>query len=764
MRSVARAKAAARGLELDIGNVRPGWFCVRLGDTLVQLRGAPAIRVKVERVQVRLTPWLSLRGVAVEGGEISIEGAPDTVMEQLKAWRAQRKSGDGEAGDAAGSAGLPIDVEDVSLVWNDVDPKALPQRVAGLYFERSAEVLRAGFASAELQSPWGSASANDVALELAATREGAVLRLAKVARVVGRLALSAPGEAAPSLQPVPAPGSAAEPTPPAASDPGGADDPTAAKTGRRGAERSRDLADWLAPFATQSWAKRSAELDALRRVARTFLADPAQIDVESVQLEIARGSSVLNVGPAPFQLRREGQVTSASFTPPAEKDGKRLTLNGRLPLDEGPIEISLEGGPISLQTLGIREGDFGLLGVSDTQLTLATRVELSPAGAIDIAASGHVSGLALAQAALAPEPLRDVDLTWGGQIQLDLGQRKFTIKNGELGLERVVVQLSGSVEAAGDDLQVGLRVDVPNTACQDLLLAAPPALLPQLQELKLGGTFALHSRVWLDSSDPKKTEVEWALENRCKVLETPEAVDPKRFRQPFQHFVTEADGRATELTTGPTTEHWVALSDITPNMETALIVCEDSRFFSHDGFDNKAIRDSILHNLRAGRFVRGASTLTMQLAKNLYLGREKTLSRKLQEAAFTLMLEERLSKEDILELYLNVVEFGPGIYGIRNAASHYFNSHPGELSLGQALYLGSVLPSPKANHFQEDGALRTRWAEHLQYLMRIARKINRISDDELEAGLGEHIVFGQAHPNSNSDFLFGTPLYELNDG
>jgi membrane peptidoglycan carboxypeptidase len=127
-------------------------------------------------------------------------------------------------------------------------------------------------------------------------------------------------------------------------------------------------------------------------------------------------------------------------------------------------------------------------------------------------------------------------------------------------------------------------------------------------------------------------------------------------------------------------------------------------------------------------------------------------------------LEERLSKEDILELYLNVVEFGPGVYGIRNAATHYFNSHPGELSLAQALYLGSVLPNPKANHFQEDGALRPRWAQHLQHLMRIARKIKRISDDELEAGLAERLMFGQAHPSSDSDFLFGAPLYELSDG
>jgi membrane peptidoglycan carboxypeptidase len=154
----------------------------------------------------------------------------------------------------------------------------------------------------------------------------------------------------------------------------------------------------------------------------------------------------------------------------------------------------------------------------------------------------------------------------------------------------------------------------------------------------------------------------------------------------------------------------------------------------------------------------------MQLAKNLYLGREKTLSRKLQEAAFTLLLEERLSKEDILELYLNVVEFGPGIYGIRNAALHYFNSHPGELSLAQAMFLASILPNPKANHFQADGALKPAWAKHLQYLMRVARKINRIGDDELEAGMNEQLMLGQAHPDTNSDFLFGTPIYDVNDG
>jgi hypothetical protein len=696
--------------------------------------------------------------MSVRGGAIDLHGSPKVIIEQLEAWRAKYAPARQAADKVAEApAKLPLDVSGLALSWAGFDATDAVQVVTGIHFERNSERQRAGFESAKLQSSWGSLSASSAAAELDSGPRGVALRAASIGQVLGQIAVPAHTEVATS---------ASAPIPIATA--GAASNAASARANDDATARDRTeptlLERWLAPIATETWSGRRLELARLRKLASAALVDGAQLDVARVQLEIARGDSVLNVGPAPFRLRREGDLLSASLTPPAGKDGGKLEITGRLPLDEAPIEVSFEGGPISLHTLGVREGDFGLLGVERSQLTLATRIALSPEGALGISASGRLNRLSLQHAALAPEPLHDMDLAWGGQIHLDLQRRKLAIEEGVLGLERVRVQLGGAIEASADDLRVSVSVQVPKTPCQDLLEAAPRALLPQLEGLRLGGTFSLDARVEFDTAAPKDTRVDWDFDNRCKVIETPESVDPKRFREPFQHFVTDAEGRATELATGPKTEHWVPLSDISPSMETALIVCEDSRFFSHNGFDNKAIRDSILDNVRAGHFVRGASTLTMQLAKNLYLGREKTLSRKLQEAAFTLLLEERLSKEDILELYLNVVEFGPGVYGIRNAASHYFSSHPGELSLAQALYLGSVLPSPKANHFQEDGALRAGWAEHLHYLMRIAHKIRRISDDELEAGLAEQIVFGQAHPNSDSDFLFGTPLYELNDG
>jgi hypothetical protein len=761
VRTIASKKAAARGLEIVIGHLRPGWFSVHLDDTKLTLVNAPAVRAEFSHIEVHVLPWLALDGISVEGGQVTLDGPPALIQQQLEAWRSARPRapGGGKAG-----AGLSIDARAIDVSWLAIEADAKPQTIDNISFERHADGARAAFESAQLESRWGALSVSGGSAEFRATEAGLTLESAKLDQVLGRVGLP---ESEADVTPDSA---AAEPIPRAASDTsddeGDEEDLEAigGKTPAKTAPNQRTLAERLAPIAAESWPKRREQIAALRAQLAERLGEHAKVQVSKVQLEITHGRSVLNVGPAPFTLQRNGNALSAEFLPPAEKGGKQLTMNASLPLVEGAIEVNLEGGPISLSTLGVREGDFGLIGVAQNELTMQTHVELSPAGALNVAASGRLSQLALEQPALAPEPLRDVDVNWSGQLELDLGQRRFALENGVLGLEDVHLSVSGSIEAAEDDVRVELAVDMPKTSCQDLLTAAPTALLPQLVGLRLGGTLALHSRVAFDTSDPKKTEAEWELDNRCKVLATPEEIDPARFRQPFQHYVVDPDGRATEFATGPTTEQWVPLNEITPYMETGVIVCEDSRFFKHNGFDNKAIRDSILSNVRAGHFVRGASTVSMQLAKNLYLGREKTMSRKLQEAAFTMLLEERLSKEDILELYLNVVEFGPSIYGIRSAAQYYFNSHPGELSLAQAMYLASILPNPKAKHFAPDGTLKPRWAKHLGYLMRVARKINRIGDDELEAGSNEKLMFGQAHPNTNSDFLFGAPLYDVNGG
>ena len=139
---------------------------------------------------------------------------------------------------------------------------------------------------------------------------------------------------------------------------------------------------------------------------------------------------------------------------------------------------------------------------------------------------------------------------------------------------------------------------------------------------------------------------------------------------------------------------WRSLSRISPNLRRAVIVAEDSTFWEHHGFDWQGIRVAIDKNIDRGRLSAGGSTITQQLAKNLYLSPEKSITRKLQEAVLTWRLEMNLSKDRILEIYLNVVEWGKGVYGAEAAARRYFGVSAANLSKSQAATLAAMLPDP----------------------------------------------------------------------
>jgi len=140
---------------------------------------------------------------------------------------------------------------------------------------------------------------------------------------------------------------------------------------------------------------------------------------------------------------------------------------------------------------------------------------------------------------------------------------------------------------------------------------------------------------------------------------------------------------------------WVPLSRISPYLKRAVIVAEDASFYSHGGFDWEGIKEAAAHNLERGKLHRGGSTITQQLAKNLYLSSEKSLLRKAHEAVITRTLEHQLTKSRILELYLNVVEWGQGIYGAEAAARHHFGKSAAALNLEEAVFLAAILPAPR---------------------------------------------------------------------
>ena len=145
----------------------------------------------------------------------------------------------------------------------------------------------------------------------------------------------------------------------------------------------------------------------------------------------------------------------------------------------------------------------------------------------------------------------------------------------------------------------------------------------------------------------------------------------------------------------PGENHYTPFNQISPDVINAVVASEDAAFFSHQGFDWHEIQESFSTNLKQRGFKRGGSTLTEQLAKNVFLTKDKSLLRKLREAALTIGLEKHFSKKELLERYLNVVELGPNIFGVHDAAKHYFAKAPSQLNVLESAFLAFLLPNPK---------------------------------------------------------------------
>lgn len=140
---------------------------------------------------------------------------------------------------------------------------------------------------------------------------------------------------------------------------------------------------------------------------------------------------------------------------------------------------------------------------------------------------------------------------------------------------------------------------------------------------------------------------------------------------------------------------WVDYSKISNNLKRAVIASEDAKFLDHEGFDWDGIQKAFDKNLKKGRIVAGGSTISQQLAKNLFLSTKRTPWRKAQEAVITVMLEKILSKRRILEIYLNVIEWGNGVFGAEAAARHYYKTSAANLSAWQAARLAAMIPNPR---------------------------------------------------------------------
>lgn len=187
---------------------------------------------------------------------------------------------------------------------------------------------------------------------------------------------------------------------------------------------------------------------------------------------------------------------------------------------------------------------------------------------------------------------------------------------------------------------------------------------------------------------------------------------------------------------------YVPLKQISPAMRNSVIASEDAAFWDHKGIDWVELRKSFETNLEKGRMARGGSTITQQLAKNVYLSSEKSLLRKVREAVIAVRLERRYDKNLILEKYLNVVEFDKGVYGVRAGAKHYFDVAPSQLSIAQSAWLAYLLPNPKKYSISYHKNKLTPFAfKQMREIINRLWRFKKINEDEKTAAVREAKAF-----------------------
>lgn len=781
-RWMAEREADKRGLDLEFEDLRVGWSQVSIHDVSVHLEGVDGVEIDLDRVVLELSAAMSPERVFVNGAHVQIKGHFDEVVSQLRAWKSKYRpavTGAAPRPSASMGGGVELDGRDLSVTWVDAVRGGPLQEASGIDVTRRADgsmdvtVARIALESAaarlvieELQAStrrYAGAEALEGAGEKAGEQGGEkvaqplsqglqALTAAKVdVSVVVEFdrfferARAAMGFAGASNQPAAAddapastdtPAAGALPTSPAAAEPG------------HDSDAAKDASDGPDDKAVGS--KLRAILELVTSNAERALLPDAAVELSAFRVAIRNGDKTFGIGPGRLAVGRSTEGLAIEFVPGRESATGAgagggtattpLAFDLKLPFTAKPLEAELVGGPVSLTWLGIRDGDAGLVGTDQTLVRVDTRVGLSAdASELTVDGGGSIENLSIDKPWLSSETVAGIQIAGDLRGTFAVDRHAAEIKSARIDINGIVLEATAKFDRTPEKTTFDLNGELPTTGCQHLLNSIPKGFAPDLAGFELTGSVGFEIDVHFDSTDENATKAWWDLENRCRILRAPSRFLPIRFRQPFEREIETEDGYLAAIT-GPGTTDWYPLGEISPYMETAVVVSEDSRFWRHEGIDPKAVSSAIRDNLNARRFFRGASTITMQLAKNLYLTRAKTLSRKLQEAVLTMLLEQQLSKEEILELYLNVIEYGPNVYGIGPAARYYFGTTPSRLTLGQALYIGSILPRPSLSHFEEDGTLNPRWATYLKRLMRISHGLKRINDDELERGLAEEVV------------------------
>jgi penicillin-binding protein 1A len=502
----------------------------------------------------------------------------------------------------------------------------------------------------------------------------------------------------------------------------------------RAGERGRALRTWL------------GAVRAAKRQGGQGGGPPPAIRASDVRLRLELAGRELALGPLQVAVRLDGTAPSSQWLVPgagepwiavgrgAAEDPSWHLVFGDLPLS--PLAEAM--APTSTLHLDQGTASGGLRTTPAEGGDLLVELELR---VTDV----WVSGERLSERPVGPAEA-GLRATWRWQAdprRLAVFGGQFHLGEGHGATIAVDAELVLSPEP-----RVRARASTVGLSYSGLLGAVPEALRPPPEVRRLDGPLLAAFEV----AGPLARKEEWTLSVKLDLAPLRKAVgtaDPLGLGMAFEYPVSLADGGQRRLRLAHDEPRFVPMDQVPEVLVRAILLSEDSGFFAHPGFDFPALWRHLVGAPDKRGVLRSGSTITQQLAKNLYLSREKTYVRKIREALATVALEGALPKERLLEIYLNVIEWGPGLYGLGEATAHYFGKAPADLSVREAIFLATIIPNPVKYHgYCSRGAITPLWDQRMRELVVKMHGAGALSDPQAQQGLWGPLLFAHGAERS----------------
>lgn len=283
---------------------------------------------------------------------------------------------------------------------------------------------------------------------------------------------------------------------------------------------------------------------------------------------------------------------------------------------------------------------------------------------------------------------------------------------------------------------------------ESLLSSFPTGLFSSIRDIKANGKLAFEFECYLNWDRPDSIKISSKLSSKDFKILHYGTLNPVMLNDTFTFRVYDGGKLLYKIFVSPENPNYIKLDEISSFLKYSVLTSEDGGFYYHKGFSEESFKNSITENIKKRRFARGGSTITMQLVKNVFLTSNKTISRKLEEIAIVWMIENLhlISKERMFEIYLNIIEWGPGIYGISQAAKYYFKKKPSELNLRESIFLASIIPCPRyfKYAFKEPGKLTDYYAWFYKRLPDLMISRSQILPEDTIGLTPEIILKGEA--------------------